>query len=220
MARRVYALLLPALLLLPLPGARRGGWATITVEEVPDFVQAGTALPLTFMVRQHGVTPLQGLHPVIEARAGTLTARADAEAGRQTGRYSGSIVLPEPGDWVITIQSGFGNSKLALLPIRVTPTAAAAPPPLPESERGRRTFVSKGCVGCHTRGDVDVGAGAAIAPVLTGKRYAAEWLRRFLADPAANATHSGTFRMPNLGLRPAEIGAPVEFLNADRAGSR
>jgi mono/diheme cytochrome c family protein len=220
MARRSYALLLPALLLAPLFGTVMGGWATITVEEVPEYVEAGKPLPLTFMVRQHGVTPLNGLHPTIEGRSGSHTARAEAEPARETGRYSAALILKEPGEWTITINSGFMNSRLVLLPIRAIAAGSPAPVALAADERGRRLFVSKGCVGCHTRMDVDVGQGAMIGPVLTGKRYESAWLRRFLADPAANATHTGTFRMPNLGLKESEIALLAAFVNAERSGTR
>jgi mono/diheme cytochrome c family protein len=192
----------------------------VTVEDVPDYVEAGKPLPLTFMVRQHGVTPLKGVHPMIEARSGGNAARAAVEPGKETGLYLATLTMREPGDWTITINSGFGNSKLTLLPIPVIAAGSPAPTALAADERGKRLFVSKGCVGCHTRNDVDVGEGATIAPVLTGKRYEAAWLRKFLADPAANAPHTGTFRMPNLGLKPAEIGFLVAFVNAERSGSR
>jgi mono/diheme cytochrome c family protein len=220
MARRPYVLLLPALLLVPLFGRVMGGWATVTVEEVPDYVEAGKPLPFTFMVRQHGVTPLKGIHPTIEARSGGNTARAAAEPSKEAGQYVAALALREPGDWTITINSGFGNSKLTLLPIRAIAAGSRAPAALAADERGRRLFVSKGCVGCHTRNDVDVGVGATIAPVLTGKRYEAEWLRKFLADPTANATNTGTFRMPNLGLKPGEIALLVAFVNAERGRSQ
>ena len=220
MARRPHLLLLPALLLVPVFGKVMGGWATVTVEEVPDYIEAGKSLPLAFMVRQHGVTPLKGVHPMIEARSGGNAARAAAEPGKEAGQYVAALTLREAGDWTITINSGFGNSKLTLLPIRVIPVGSPAPAALAADERGRRLFVSKGCVGCHMRNDVDVGEGATIGPVLTGKRYEAAWLRKFLADPAANATHTGTFRMPNLELKQADIGFLVAFVNAERRGGQ
>lgn len=220
MPRRSYALLLPALLLVPLFGRAMGGWATVTVEDVPDYVEAGKPLPLKFMIRQHGVTPLNGIHPTIEARSGGNAARAAAEPGKEAGQYVAALTLREPGEWTITINSGFGNSKLTLLPIRAIAAGSPAPVALAADERGRRLFVSKGCVGCHTRNDVDVGEGAMIGPVLTGKRYEAAWLRKFLADPAANATHTGTFRMPNLGLKESEIASLAAFVNAERGGAR
>jgi cytochrome c551/c552 len=220
MPRRPCALLLPALLLLPPIGIAMGGWATLTVEEVPDYVEVGKPLPLTFMVRQHGVTPLNGLHPTIEARSGSHTVRAEAEPAGETGRYSAALTLKEPGEWTITITSGFMNSKLTLLPIRAIAAGSPAPVPLAADERGRRLFISKGCVGCHTRMDVDMGQGATFGPVLTGKRYEATWLRKFLANPAANATNTGKFRMPNLGLKEGEIALLAAFVNAERSGTR
>jgi mono/diheme cytochrome c family protein len=219
MARRPYVLLLPALLLVPLFGRVMGGWATVTVEDLPDYIEAGKPLPLTFMVRQHGVTPLKGIHPMIEARSGEYAARVLAEPGKETGQYDAALTLRQPGEWTITINSGFGNSKLTLPPVRAIAAGTPAPVALAADERGRRLFISKGCVGCHTRTDVDVGEGATIGPVLTGKRYEAEWLRRFLADPATNATKTGTFRMPNLRLKQTEIGFLVAFVNAERGRS-
>jgi cytochrome c2 len=215
MARRSAALLLPAFLLLPSLGALMGGWATVTVDDLPDYVETGKSLTLTFMVRQHGVTPLKGVHPTLEARSGGNTARADAETGRVDGQYVATLRLAQPGDWTITINSGFGSSKLTLLPIRAIASPGVAPVALADDERGRRLFVSKGCIGCHTRADVDVGGGETIGPVLTGKRWQADFLRRFLADPAGNATHTGSFRMPNLGLKQAEIAYLAAFLNAE-----
>lgn len=211
MARRPYALFLPALLLLP---ALRGGWATVTVDDLPDFVKAGKPLTLSFMVRQHGVSPMKGLHPTLEARTGGTTARAEAEPAKEAGRYVAVIALRQPGDWTITINSGWGNSKLTLLPITAISAGGSTPAAPAEHERGRRLFVAKGCVGCHTRDEGDLQGGETIGPGLTGKRWQAEFLGRFLADPAANATRSGTFRMPNLGLRQVEIASLVAFLNA------
>ena len=46
-------------LLLALPfAAALGGWATISVEDLPDYLVAGQPARLTFTVRQHGVEPM------------------------------------------------------------------------------------------------------------------------------------------------------------------
>ena len=39
-----------------------GGWAVITVDDLPDSVEAAKPIPLSFMVRQHGMTPLVELY--------------------------------------------------------------------------------------------------------------------------------------------------------------
>jgi mono/diheme cytochrome c family protein len=206
----------PALLLLPLLGALFGGWAVVTVDELPDYVVAKQPVKLSFMVRQHGVRPMEGVHPTLEAQEGNRTVRGTVEPGKLTGRYVASFTLPASGDWTITINSGWGISKLTLLPLRAIEAGAAAPPALVANERGRRLFVAKGCVGCHMRMEDDITVGESFGPPLTGKRYPPDFLRRFLADPAGNATRSGNFRMPNLGLKPAEIAALVSFLNGER----
>lgn len=214
MERRPHALLLQAVLLLPLSSAPLGGWATVTVDDLPDYIEAGKPLTLSFMVRQHGVEPMKGVHPTLDARNGGALARAAAEPGSVAGRYVAVLPLKQPGDWTITIHSGHGNSKLTLLPIRAIPAGTPAPAAPATEERGRRLLVSKGCVGCHTRAEADVGGGGDIGPVLTGKRWRADFLGKFLADPAANATHTGSFRMPNLALKQAEIAYLAAFLNA------
>src|SRR5260370_1060021 len=65
-----------ALVLLAAIAALFGGWAVITVEDLPDYLVAGQPVSLTFTVRQHGVRPLEAVAPTVEARSG---------AGRSTG---------------------------------------------------------------------------------------------------------------------------------------
>ena len=216
MPRRIFALALPALLLFPAARTVMGGWAVVTLDTLPEYFLAGQPTTLSFMIRQHGVTPLKGVNPTLEARAGSRITHGAVVAGKQAGQYLASFTLPEPGEWTLTINSGWGNSKLTLLPIPTIRAGAAAPGALLAGERGRHLFVAKGCVGCHMRNEAEVGQGESFGPTLTGKRYPADFLGRFLADPAANATHSGTFRMPNLGLKQAEIASLVAFLNSER----
>jgi mono/diheme cytochrome c family protein len=215
MGKRRY-FLVPAFLLLPALPTLVGGWAIVTLEQLPDYLVVARPATLTFMVRQHGVTPLKGVHPTLEARAGNQTAQGTVVPGGKEGQYVATFTPPQPGDWTLTFHSGWGNSKLKLLPIKAIEAGGIAPVALAQAERGRQLFVAKGCVGCHVRAEGDVGSGESIGPALTGKRYQAEFLSRFLANPAANATNTGTFRMPNLGLQAAEIAALVAFVNAER----
>ncbi|PYO36457.1 MAG: hypothetical protein DMD37_10700 [Gemmatimonadetes bacterium] len=200
--------------LLPLSlVAAFGGWAAITVENVPDYVVARQPLDLSFMVRQHGVRPLGGLSPRVEAKSGNLETAVAASPGGETGRYRATLSLPEPGRWTITIRTGFGTSNVTLLPVLVVAPGAPVPAPLADAERGRRLFVAKGCVTCHLHRAVNE-TSIAVGPELTGRRFAPEYLARFLADPAAVIPPpSGAFGMPNLRLKPAEIAALTAFLN-------
>lgn len=212
---------LPALLLLAPLGALAGGWAVVTVDQLPEYLVAGKQATLGFMVRQHGVTPLKGVHPTLEARTGSRSAQGSVAPGKGDGQYVATFTLPEPGDWTLTIHSGLGSSKLTLLAVKVIEPGSSAPIALAAAELGRHLFVAKGCVGCHVRAEGNVGEGAEIGPSLTGKRYAPDYLQRFLTNPAmADRPRSGSFVMPNLNLRQTEIAALVAFLNADTRATR
>ncbi len=210
--------LLPALLVLPLFAAY-GGWAAITVQDLPDYAVARRPLSLTFTVRQHGVTPLSRLEPRVEAEGGGVMTAAVAQPESEPGRYTARLVLPQGGDWRITIHSGFGVSQVTLLPLPVVEPGAAAPPPPLAAERGRRLFIAKGCVTCHLHREVTGSGMVAVGPELTGRRWPADYLQRFLADPSIGPV-IGTFRMPNLNLQAPEIAALVAFLNGEPRASR
>ena len=56
----LWSLALSILVAAPSPTDRFGGWATISVEKLPDKVVTGQPLDLVFVVKQHGTTPLSG----------------------------------------------------------------------------------------------------------------------------------------------------------------
>jgi len=206
---RTSRLVLPVLLAVPLIAAY-GGWAAITVEDLPDYGVVRQPLNLTFTVRQHGVTKLSNLEPRVEARGAGTNAAAGAAPGKEAGQYTARLVLPQAGEWTITIHSGFGNSKVTLVAMQVIEPTAQAPAALAAADRGRRLFVAKGCVTCHVHGDVKGSGVVAVGPDLTGRRLAPEYLQRFLADPAMIGSAN---QMPNLNLKPAEIAALIAFLD-------
>jgi len=206
---RTSRLVLPVLLAVPLIAAY-GGWAAITVEDLPDYGVVRQPLNLTFTVRQHGVTKLSNLEPRVEARGAGTNAAAVAAPGKEAGQYTARLVLPQAGEWTITIHSGFGNSKVTLVAMQVIEPTAQAPAALAAADRGRRLFVAKGCVTCHVHGDVKGSGVLAVGPDLTGRRLAPEYLQRFLADPAMIGSAN---QMPNLNLKQPEIAALIAFLN-------
>lgn len=204
--------------------ALAGGWAVVTVQQAPDAWVAGRPLQLAWQVRQHGETPLHGLAPVLEARSGSrvVTGTAWAHGDRGAAGYRGRITIPEPGEWQVTIRSGFGRSKAVLVPWRVvdSSTAArarvAATQAMSQPERGRHAFAALGCVTCHSHGAVGItGEVADYGGDLTGRRFAPDYLARFLADPSIKPASNGK-RMPNLALREQDIAPLVAFLNAER----
>jgi mono/diheme cytochrome c family protein len=209
---RQTAILIMALL-TTLATTNAGGWAVITVEDLPNEIFVGRPVTLTYAVRQHGRTLLSGLRGSIDAQATGQTIREAAVPGENAGRYSVTFTLPKPGTWTITIHSGFGNNAVTLLPLpAVNPGRVAAS--VSPADQGLRLFVAKGCVTCHVHPDVAGSGPAKVGPDLTGRRFDADYLRRFLADPNIATTRGpGGFEMPNLDLAPAEIAALTAFIN-------
>ena len=213
--------LAPALLVVPLLAAFAGGWAAITVEDLPDQVTVGRPVSLEFAVRQHGVTPLTGLEPRVEAQGPGAPVRAAAVPGGAAGHYRAAITLPAPGDWTITIHSGFGKSRVTLLPIAAV-APGAAPVTLTAAERGRRLFVAKGCVSCHLHRGVEGSGMQEVGPELTERPLAPDYLARYLADPSISKSNRsrGAGAMPDLDLDQNEIAALVAFLGGSRQATR
>ena len=201
-------------LLLPLLAAVLGGWASVTLEDVPDYLVAGQPVTLNYTMRQHGEEMLSGLNGSIEATAGNLSTTAKVTAGAKPGRYTATLTVPQPGEWTISINTGFHRQRVTLLPIRAIAPGAQAPV-LSDADRGQRLFVGKGCVTCHTHRSVKTEGGNA-GPDLSERRFAADYLAGFLADPAKTLRARGSTRyMPNLELKAREIASLVAFINQD-----
>jgi mono/diheme cytochrome c family protein len=205
------------LALLALLTLNLGGWAVITVEDLPDQVPVGQPVTLDFTVRQHGHTLLSNLTPRVTAVAGQDQVSAAVQSGPSAGRYQASLTLPHAGAWTITVYSGFGNNNVTLLPVPAVNPGRAAPE-IAAAERGRRLFVAKGCITCHVHPEVPSSGVVNVGPDLTGRRFTGDYLQRFLADPDIATTRgAGGFAMPNLNLAPREIAALAAFINGKAA---
>ena len=106
--------------------AHAGGWATVGFEPLPDGMSAGATWTPTIFVKQHGVTPLSGLQPVVmidNERTGAATKFLATEAS-EAGVYEADVVFPTEGDWRVTILSGFGESQVTYGPAAIGPPGA------------------------------------------------------------------------------------------------
>jgi hypothetical protein len=102
------------------PAASSGGWAAVGFEPLPDGTDAGSTWHPTIFVKQHGVTPLAGLQPVVEVYDDTGATREFlATETREAGVYEADVVFPSEGDWSVTIHSGFGDSHVTYGPVAV-----------------------------------------------------------------------------------------------------
>lgn len=189
-----------------------GGWATITVDDLPQSFIVGQPTRIGFVVRQHGVTPLSEVSPSILATSGRAEIRVDARRVGADGHFEATVTPSSVGPWTLEIFSGFVTSRVKLLPIVARAPGAPAPAE-PAAETGRRLFVAKGCVTCHVHGGVERQLSFEIGPDLTPKRYAADYLPRFFANPSIAQPAGKESRMPPMVLKANEVAALVAFIN-------
>lgn len=211
--RHQYALL--ATVLLSATAFTFGGWAIVTVDDVPEQFVVGKPTELSFIVRQHAVSPLGGLTPTVTMKSGSTITTAPVRAGKNAGYYVASLVAPRAGDWAVRIESGFGTAETKLLPTTAIAEGGASPAPKSEAERGHRLFNAKGCVSCHVRSG-EGAEGYKMGPELTGRTYPAEVLAKFLRNPSANpitVVAADKMKMPQLELKEREVASLVAFIN-------
>ena len=217
MTKKRWVLAVPSVLLLAAFTHNAGGWAVVSVQDLPDYAVAGQPMTLTYAVRQHGEQLLDGLQGSVAALSGSARVAVDAKGTGKRGYYSANLVLPNAGNWTLSIESGFrGKSRVSPISMRVVEAGTRSVAALAPDEQGRRLFVAKGCVTCHTHGDAksEIGDGA---PELTGKKFAPSYLAEFLANPSIkpSATPKG-WQMPNPNLKQQEIAALVAFINSEK----
>lgn len=198
-------------------GRSAGGWAVVGVQDLPDYAVAGQPLTITYSVRQHGEELMPNLKGMVSATAGSATINVPAQPTAERGFYAATVNLPNAGNWSITIESGFGKSRIKQIPMHVVAAGTKTLPALAPEERGRRLFVAKGCVTCHTHSESqsEIGDGA---PELTGKKFAPSYLAEFLSNPKIKpSAQKNGWQMPNPQLKQNEIAALVAFINSDKS---
>ena len=214
--------ILIAFLLLPFVATElyAGGWAIVTVNDLPEYAASGKPVSLTFTVRQHGVTRLSGLKPTLRATApGHAKVTAYADPTGRSGEYSATLTFRQPGAWTIRIDSGFNANETTLLPLNVDRRRQpAAGSRLSPAARGEHLFVAKGCIGCHRHQQVAAHTVTSVGPDLTDKPFPPDHLREFLADPSKTLKRSTRLdygQMPGLDLEAPEIDALTAFINRE-----
>ncbi len=210
---RIVVVLLAAVAAFVGISVRAGGWATITVADLPDHFVAGQTTHLSFTIRQHGVKLMDDLTPSLEAVNGT--EKVIASVSREGTNYQAKFTLPKPGAWTITIKSSFGPNDVTLLPMQALAANTQAKA-LSEAERGQRLFVAKGCLQCHKNDNAGVNGRFPWATDLTSKHYSNAYLAQVLSNPQTALAPPKNERMPNLNLKPNEIAALTAFQNAGK----
>jgi hypothetical protein len=218
MLDRARRLLLAGVVIVPGSAFMFGGWAVTTVEDVPEYAVAGRPLDLKYTVRQHGMTPLGGLNGKVVVRdaAGAVKNFGAVPALTSDGGYQASITFDRPGTYDVRINDGFTQLGGQMLPLKVVAAGPPVPAPMSAYDRGHQLYLAKGCATCHSHQLTEEIFTSKAGPDLSEPKFAASYLTRFLTDPATKKDWKTANRMPNLGLRPAEVTALVAFLNQDR----
>jgi hypothetical protein len=110
-----FALLFSLLFVIPVFA---GGWAVITLDELPTNVVANEPVTIGFTVLQHGRTPLDGLYPTITANLyKDQELVAQAEPGDQPGYYTATLIFPKEGEWRWSIQAFTMDQPMPMLSV-------------------------------------------------------------------------------------------------------
>jgi len=103
-----------------------GGWAVITLDELPTGIVAGEPFTVGFTVLQHGKTPMTGLEPTITANLYKETEFVvDAEPEGKPGHYTATLTFPKEGQWRWSIQAFSMDQAMPMLSV-VAPSVASA----------------------------------------------------------------------------------------------
>ena len=120
------ALLLSLVVAIP---AFAGGWAVITLDELPTNIVAGEPLTIGFTVLQHGITPMNDLAPTV-----TLALQNDeklvfrAEADAKPGHYTATLTFPKEGNWDWSIQAFSMDQPMPALTVSAAKLVSANSP--------------------------------------------------------------------------------------------
>jgi hypothetical protein len=101
----VFALFVVLSLMIPAFG---GGWAVVTLDRLPDQVISGEPVSIGFMIRAHGVTPVNTDGLSIEANHLETGERLSAAAvsGDSEGHYTAVLTFPRSGAWEWGVSMG------------------------------------------------------------------------------------------------------------------
>jgi hypothetical protein len=109
--------------------AHAGGWATVELGESPSGLATGKPWRVELIVKQHGVTPMEGVKPsiTIVSPKGARHTFAAHPTG-QVGHYVATVEFPASGRWSAEISDGFTNAVPHRISTLNVGGAAPAPP--------------------------------------------------------------------------------------------
>ena len=134
MRRLTLVLVLALAVAVPAGTAQAGGWATVEVAQPPAGISAGDEWRAELLIKQHGITPLDGLEPSVEISDGAGAVRTfRARPAGSPGTYVADVTYPSAGTWNTRFYDGFTNATPhRLAPLTVAPAGGAPATPAGE----------------------------------------------------------------------------------------
>ena len=129
-----FALLLSLVFSIPVFA---GGWAVITLDELPTGVVAGEPFTIGFTVLQHGRTPMIDLEPTVTAGLSSdekLVVYAEPEG--KPGHYAATLTFPKEGEWEWSIQAFSMDQPMPVLTVAAPGAVSASQPAKTEPVTG------------------------------------------------------------------------------------
>jgi len=112
-----------------------GGWATTTIDSLPDAIKAGEPARIEFTILQHGKTPRHTLTwdgkevfltPIVTATQGDTSLKFEAQPAKEVGHWFVDVTLPEAGTWEWSIDPKPFGGATELEPLVVESAVASS----------------------------------------------------------------------------------------------
>ena len=123
----IFGLLMVIGLFARASSVQAGGWAILSLSELPKEIVAERPFTLEFRVLRHGRTPFTGIDSTITAvhTASGEQVTFTPEPNPKEGSYTATITLPKAGEWQWEI-TAFMNTPYPMPPLTVSESAAVA----------------------------------------------------------------------------------------------
>jgi hypothetical protein len=106
--------------------AQAGGRAHVTVLNAPKDIQAGKTIELTFAVNpEFPMAKDRRLEPTVKAVCGNQVVTLTAVPLKAAHQYKAVFALPAAGEWVITVDSRFCETRMKPLVLTAAESKSA-----------------------------------------------------------------------------------------------
>lgn len=99
--------------------AQAGGRAQVSILAAPKQVVAGKVFEVAFALRpEWPMARNRPLEPTVKAVSGAREITCAAVPLKAAGRFKASLVLPAAGEWTITVESSFCETRMTPLVLK------------------------------------------------------------------------------------------------------